>query len=224
MKNFGFSELVLVDPRLHRSSDDEEDSPAFERESRQMAWGALDVLEGARQVNTLEEALEGCGVALGTAPNPLHRVRNHSPEEGAERLLAESDLPAALVFGSESSGLTSEEVSRLAGVVVIPTDPAHRDLNLAQSVVLLAYLLFVRGRNPPPPEIPEAAPHEEVEAAVSGLLELALKAEFLQEMERPIALEIRSMLHRAGLSRRETEIYRGLWRKIGYLVDRGKTK
>jgi TrmH family RNA methyltransferase len=220
MKNFGFRDLVLVDPRLHRHTDPNGGEGVFERESRQMAWGALDVLEDARRVETLEDALEGCGTALGTAPNPIQRVRNYRPEEGIDLLLPDSEPPSALIFGSESSGLTREEVSLLSGVIVIPTDPAHRDLNLAQSVVLLAYLLFVKRTEPPPPKVPSPAPHEEVEAAVSGLLDLALEAGFLQERELPVSRELRSMLHRAGLSRREADLLRGLWRKIGYLVDR----
>lgn len=216
MKNFGFGNLVLVDPHLHRAWDRPGDEPAFERESRRMAWGASDLLETARHVGTLEEAVSGCGLVLGTAPQAVSQVRSLLPEEAAELLRAQPEPQPALVFGSESSGLTSAEAARLAGVVVIPTDPGYRDLNVAMSAVVLAYLLR-RGTSPHPGFRGEPrAPHGEVEACAEGMLDLGLRSGFLQDTAAPVARELRAMLHRAGLTSRETGLLRSLWRRIGY--------
>ena len=59
MKNMGLSRLVLVDP---------EDFPSREAVAR--ASGATDILDNAVVVATLEEALAGCSVALGTSARP----------------------------------------------------------------------------------------------------------------------------------------------------------
>jgi len=220
MKNFGLEDLVLVDPRLHSAHDTPGEEPVFERESRQMAWGALDILGGARRAGTVDEALEGCGFALGTAPGPVRPLRTYSPEAGIEALFEHSEPTPALVFGSESSGFTSDEAARLSGVVVIPTDPAQPDLNLAQSVVVLAYLRFARTlSHRPPARAPRRADHGLVEAGGDRLLDLAVRSGFLQEPGQPVGREIRALLHRVGLTAREAEVLRGLFTKIGRTMD-----
>ena len=220
MKNFGLDDLVLVDPRLHRSGDREGDEPYFERESRRMAWRASDVLDAARTAGTLREAVADCGVVLATAPRACAGLPGLTPEEGARVLAGAAPAPAALVFGSESSGLTKEESALAAGVVVIPTDPSYRDLNLAQSVVLMAYLCFRERGGAPPPGRPEAATHEEVEAVAEGLRTLARETGFLQRGGEPVARELKGLLHRAGLSRRETGLLRSLGRRIQVRLSR----
>lgn len=214
MKNFGFSDLVLVDPRLHRAWDRPDEEPVFEREARQMAWGASDIFDGSRTVESLGEAVADCGLVLGTAPQPARRVRSLLPEEAADLLAANPEPTPALIFGSESSGLTCDEAARLAGMVVIPTDPAYRDLNVAMSAVVLAYLLHQR-RSPHGGFRGEPrAPHGEVEAAADGMLEVGLQSEFLQGPGIPVARELRAMLHRMGLTARETGLLRSLWRRV----------
>lgn len=221
MKNFGFTDLALVDPRLHRAGDRPGEKPVFERESRLTAWGAADLLERARHWGSLDEALEGCGIVLGTAPQPAARVRTLLPEAAAELLLSQPDPLPALVFGSESSGLTSRECARLSGIVVIPTHPAYRDLNLAMSAAIMAYLLYREsGAGPSFAEIIRA-PHEDVDAVADGMLDLGLRSEFLQGKEIPVARELRSMLHRVGLTSRETGLLRSLWRRIGHAMSNG---
>ncbi|MCS7958533.1 tRNA (cytosine(32)/uridine(32)-2'-O)-methyltransferase TrmJ, partial [Pseudomonas aeruginosa] len=56
MKNMGLSQLVLVQPESFPHGD------AVARAS-----GATDILDAARVVDTLEEALSGCSVVLGTS-------------------------------------------------------------------------------------------------------------------------------------------------------------
>jgi len=214
MKNFGFSDLILVDPRLHREGDETGSEPFFERESRRMAWHAEDVLDRARIVPDLKTAVSDRGLVLATAPQGYPRFRNLSPEEAAEAVSGSPLPPPAFVFGSESSGLTLEELALCAGVVVIPTAPAYRDLNLAQSAVLMAYLAFRRAESPRVPHKPDRAGHDEAESVAEGFLDLAKRAEFLKSGDEPVSRELRAFFHRAGLSRRESELLRSLIRRI----------
>lgn len=215
MKNFGLRDLVLVDPRLHRAGDRPGEAPFFETESRRMAWHAADLLEASRTAATVAEAVAPCTLVYATAPQPSERLRTVAPEEAAVALASLSDGEAgALLFGSESSGLTKEELARCAGVVVIPTDPAYRDLNLAQSVAVMAYLCFRALRDAAGLDaaraVPEAAPHAFVEGTADALLAAAERAAFLRGGGAPVARELRHLLHRAGLSRRESELLRSL--------------
>ncbi|RJG10289.1 tRNA (cytosine(32)/uridine(32)-2'-O)-methyltransferase TrmJ [Pseudomonas cavernicola] len=131
MKNMGLSRLVLVDP---------EDFPSAEAVAR--ASGANDILDNAQVVATLEEALVGCSLVLGTSardrriPWPLLDPR----ECGAAACEhAGQGAEVALVFGREYAGLTNDELQRCHFHVHIPSDPEFSSLNLAAAVQVLGY-------------------------------------------------------------------------------------
>src|SRR3546814_2590365 len=88
------------------------------------------ILDSARVVATLEEALVGCSLVLGTSardrriPWPLL-----DPRECASVSVEQSagGGEVALVFGREYAGLTNEELQRCQYHVHIPSDPQFRD-------------------------------------------------------------------------------------------------
>jgi tRNA/rRNA methyltransferase len=104
-----------------------------------MASGATDVLEGARVVATLGEALDGVSWVGATAMTP----RDFGPPTFAPREvfgeLAAGGRKVAFVFGSERFGLSNDDLYTCHACLSIPTDPRYGSLNLAQAVQLLAY-------------------------------------------------------------------------------------
>jgi tRNA/rRNA methyltransferase len=104
-----------------------------------MASGATEVLERARIVGTLAEALDGVTYACATAMTP----RDFGPPTFAPRerfaALAGEGHRVAFVFGGERFGLANEDVYRCHACISIPTDPGYGSLNLAQAVQVLAY-------------------------------------------------------------------------------------
>ena len=149
MKVMGFDDLVLVRPRW---SDVLARAEAIERAS-----GATDVLERARTVATLDEALAGMTHLCATVMTP----RDFGPPTRSPRvhfdLLLNQELPAldakglgadlikssppgvALLFGSERYGMANEDVYRCHAALSIPTNPAYGSLNIAAAVQLIAY-------------------------------------------------------------------------------------
>ena len=131
MKVMGFADLVLVAPR--------ETGVASHPQALAMASGATDILERARTVGTLAEALDGVSWVGATAMTP----RDFGPPTWAPRELfpelAASGERVAFVFGSERFGMSNEDVYRCHACLSIPTDPAYGSLNLAQAVQLIAY-------------------------------------------------------------------------------------
>lgn len=137
MKNMGLNQLILVDP---------EDFPSGAATAR-AAW-AVDVLENARVVSTLEEAVADCGLIIGTSarsrklPWPMLE-----PEACAERVLYEHTTnKVALVFGREDSGLNNEELQLCHYHVQVPTSPECPSLNLSAAVMVLSYEIAKRAR------------------------------------------------------------------------------
>ncbi len=130
MKNMGLSRLYLVSPK---------DYPAPRALWR--AAGAADVLDNAVVVNSLDEAIAGCGLVIGTSardrriPWPML-----DPRECGERVAAESAChDVALLFGREDRGLTNDELQRCTYHVHIPSNPDYSSLNLAAAVQVLCY-------------------------------------------------------------------------------------
>jgi len=131
MKVMGFGDLVLVAPRYPNVKN--------KAEAISLASGALDVLGGARVVDTLAEALDGITYACATAMTP----RDFGPTTHAPRelfaTLAPSAHRVAFVFGCERYGMSNDDVYKCHACLSIPTAPGYGSLNLAQAVQLIAY-------------------------------------------------------------------------------------
>lgn len=131
MKNMGLSELVLVSP---------EEFPSGVAVGR--AASALDILERARVVDSLTDAIADCTLVIGASarrrsiPWPML-----SPDQLGEKVIEESDAGGsiALVFGREDSGLNNEELQLCNFHVQIPANPDYSSLNLAAAVMVICY-------------------------------------------------------------------------------------
>jgi tRNA/rRNA methyltransferase len=134
MFTMGITRLVVVAPR--RFPDPEASA---------LASGAGVVLDDARVVPTLEEAIQGAVLAIGLSARPrafagrVLTVRDAATE--AIATAAHGDI--AFVFGTEMSGLSNAELARCAIVATIPANSAYASLNLAAAVQVVAYELRV---------------------------------------------------------------------------------
>ena len=136
MKNMGFATLRIADPARY-------DNPAFfDGEAARMAWGAGDLLKAREEYPTIASAVADAVLVAGTTSRPPAGRRGISPRALAPLLLeAARKGPVALLFGSEESGLTHDALARCPIVGTIPSADAYTTLNLAQSVLLVAYEL-----------------------------------------------------------------------------------
>ncbi len=130
MKNMGLGRLYLVAPK---------DYPADKAVWR--AAGAVDVLDNAVVVETLDEAIGDCSLVIGTSarerriPWPLL-----NPRECGERVWREAGQhQVAVLFGREDRGLTNEELHKCHYHVHIPANPDYSSLNLATAVQVICY-------------------------------------------------------------------------------------
>jgi TrmH family RNA methyltransferase len=215
LKNMGLSRLTIVG-----------ESAPIPEEARALAYGAWDVLDGARRVATLEEAVAGATVVVGT-------TGRSGPGAVTARALAERAAPLvaagrlALVFGPEASGLTRRELALCHQTVHVPTNPEHPSLNLAQAVLLLAYELRLAALAPPTsPATPAsrtgtATTAGEIESAIGDLRKALLAIGYLNPANpEAILAELRQLLVRAAVTPREITLLRGMARQIGWAADR----
>lgn len=132
MKNMGLEKLYLVEPRQYPHE-----------KAVWRASNALDVLDKAVVCESLDEAIEGCQLVLGTSardrsmPWPVM-----DPRQSAETVMSEPEThEVAILFGREDRGMTNEELQRCHFHLQIPANPDYTSLNLGTAVQVVCYEL-----------------------------------------------------------------------------------
>ncbi|MGH9519377.1 MAG: RNA methyltransferase, partial [Terriglobales bacterium] len=150
MANFGFDDLVLVAPYVE----------GWQRARSARAGSA--VLLRARVAADLTTALEGCSFVVGTAGG-----EGRAPEVPLEDWhIVASQFPStgvALVFGSEKTGLSVDDISHCHRLARLPTRPQAPSMNLGQAVAVCCFDLGRRAASSAqapisPPAVPLSAP------------------------------------------------------------------
>ena len=234
MKTMGLTRLVLVAPNLMATPMTPE-PPAFDpaapesfrlpEESFVLASGAADVLENARICATLPEALADTVLSCALTSRkrelsaPLHSPRELTPEILAA---ARADLPAALVFGNETFGLSIEEVQCCNRLMTISGNPAYFSLNLAQAVQVVSYEIFSQTGYEMSHLLPESRPatHEQV-AGMTGHLERMLETIgfFRRRNRERMMRRLKALFDRAGAGSEDIDILRGIFSTVEKKLD-----
>jgi len=213
MLTMALSRLVLVAPR--RFPDPEAEA---------LSAGATVVLEGARVVATIDEALAGSAYSVGLSARPrafagpVTSIR----EAAGVALSRARQGEVALVFGGEMSGLSNDELARCSSVATIPANAAYGSLNLAAAVQVAAYELFVAasgGEVWSAPRFPSAT-HDEIEALHAHAARTLTALRFLDpRLPRRLLPRLRRLFARAGLEREEVNILRGILARVDETID-----
>ncbi len=206
MKTMGLRDLWLVAPEAFP------DEVATARAS-----GAADLLESARVVGTLQEALADTvfSAALTARRRELSLPRMQARDAAGELVARSEDGIVALVFGNETSGMTNEEVGLCSLPVTIPTDPEFSSLNLGAAVQVLSYELRMAalGEAAAAPADVQAEPatHADFEGFM-GHLERVVTASGFHDPANPKRLlpRMRRLFNRVRLEKEEVAILRGM--------------
>jgi tRNA (cytidine32/uridine32-2'-O)-methyltransferase len=202
MKNMALSDLVLVRPRAFPHA-----------EANALAAGADDVLAQARIVSTVAEAIGDCSFIAGTTSRPRSYYWEFTtPRDVAGRIVSlPQESRTALLFGSERYGLGTEDLNYCNVLVRIPANPDYCSLNLAMSVQLLAYEIFMAREQPGSRtqlELPLAA-SQDVEHFYGHLHQVLEEIDF-DDRTGHLMERLRRLFNRAQLDRNELNILRGV--------------
>jgi tRNA/rRNA methyltransferase len=204
MKTMGLSDLRLVAP---------ERFPAPEAEW--MATNAVDVLESAIVHERLLDAIKDCAASFALSA----RGREWSPQVLDVRTAAARataiEGPVAFVFGSETAGLTNDEMFACQFLVHIPANPDFSSLNLAQAVQVVAYeLRMCVDVAIPFSRVEKLATVEDLEGLYAHLEEAAVKSGFMTPASRLRERWRRLFSRVPALEREEVNILRGLLKAL----------
>ncbi len=207
MKTMGLGSLYLVNPKSFP-----------DREAERRAAGAWDILNNTSVCADLDQALSG--TVLAAAVTARSRDLSHEvfdARKGALELISRArQNPVALVFGTEMSGLTTQEVSKCGIIVHIPADPGYSSLNLASAVQVMAYELRMALPEPGPAPATAAtsgppARFDEIELLLQHLERVAIRSGFLDPEEpKRLMQRLRRLFARARLEKEEVNILRGI--------------
>lgn len=140
MANFGVEDLVLVNPC-------EIGDTAMNRSKH----GDY-ILRNARTVTSMEEAVDGCLLVVGTSGTVTKGDKNYARipvdiKEFAMECRGYNEK-IAFVFGREDIGLLQTELNRCDVLVTIPADNRYPVMNLSHSVGVILYEMFQANRKP----------------------------------------------------------------------------
>ena len=207
MSNFGFLRMRVVNPY----------EVAF-REARS-AVAAAPLLKAAEEFSTVAEAVADCTLVVGTTA-VQHRELQHPlrPLDRGARIIRKelATNRVALLFGSEKTGLSNDDLSYCHWLMHVPTRRQHLSMNLGQAVAVCLYELARGTRKPPAKEKSgKRATAVEVERISQVLIE-ALRGSGYVKPNAVAATEerVRRMVRRMELSLEDAELWLGMLRQM----------
>jgi len=220
MGNFGFRRLRLVSVW----------EPAFL--NARSAMGAANLLHAAERFDSLSDAIADCPLVVGTTAaggRELHHELHPLPGGAGLLRSALTSAPAALLFGSEKTGLSNQELSHCHRLLRIPTIAGAASMNLGQAAAVCLYTLATslespagQDVSPTPPTPSETAPTEanaassaEIERLTQVLFDSLSLSGYVQPQAAPVTQEkLRRMLRRMRLAGEDAEQWLGMMRSI----------
>ena len=209
MKNFGLTELILINPQCE-----------INETLRNRAKHAQDVVDNITVINSFKDlpkadVLIGTTARLGTDYNinrsaiPISKL--------SEKISSKQNI--YILFGREGNGLTNEEIEECDLLVTVPAHKKYPTLNLSHAATILFYELFTQNISSTPSDkhnnhlIPISKNEKE------QLTELYTKAlnniEFSTETKRETQKKLwKKIIAKSGITKRESFVLMGFFRKI----------
>ena len=206
MKNMGFKNLELVTPGYF-----------FTSEAKQMACQGVTILENAMVHESFTDAIKYKNLIIGTTRRLGRRRGLIVPlKESVKRIIAAAKKnKVAVLFGRERNGLTNKEVEKCGLLITIPADPETPSLNLAQSVLLVAYELSHKTCKT---EAPALVKHKELEDLYTRIRKTLRLLEYIprgdRDLEKKIMRNLKHFIGRAGLTEWEMNLIYGICTQV----------
>ena len=210
-KNFGFSDLYLVNPA------------DIGKKAFSVASHADDLLSACTIVGTVDDAIENTALVAGTTSQPGVSVTRHlrmpffSPHELKNKIEGKSGI-LSLLFGREDQGLLNDELMRCDFVVCIPTSSSYPVMNLSHAVAVVLYELRDVGGAPGALSL---ATVEDKERLFTHLRTFLDEIEYREHKREKTMLMLRRILGRAELTQREVRTLRGVLNKAEWKIEGG---
>jgi tRNA/rRNA methyltransferase len=133
MKNFGFSKLHIVSPKIIFPN----------HKAKATSVGAFDIINKAKVFNEINEAISNFDIVISLSARRRDINKKHiSLNDFTKLLKSKKNCNFGLMFGPEASGLSNKDLSFSNYILQIPTSPKFKSLNLSHSLTIICYELF----------------------------------------------------------------------------------
>ncbi len=198
MKNFGCKELWLVNPKCKLGL-----------EAKKFAKHSEEVLQNARKVGSIADAVKGVDFVVGTSGVPdrfSSELKNVVPLRKAVEKAADAGT-VAVVFGSESRGLHRDELKHCDIVAYVPASSEHTVLNLSHAVAVVMYEFFTASRGKPSaiPKRNMRPASREKRLHLEKMFEELVRSMPVIEDPRKVSAAFKNVVERARPSRDEVQ-------------------
>ncbi|MCL2143288.1 MAG: RNA methyltransferase [Methanomassiliicoccaceae archaeon] len=205
MANFDLDELYLVDPC------------AIGDEAYRRAKHGSHILKNAKTVGTMEEAVSGCFLTVGTSGIVTKGEKNYAripitAAEFAERMNGYGEN-AAILFGPEDKGLAQDELEICDILITIPTSDSYPVLNISHAAAIVMYELSNIGSAKPTPADPD-----ENERMLSFFDELLECIDYPEQRRETTAVMFRRLMGRAVPTKWEYHTILGVFGDASKLI------
>ena len=207
MKNFGFSNLTLINP------------PEIGDEAIARSSHARDVLENANHVASLDDVIKKSNALVATtgeiskSVTTSMRMPYYTPSELRD-IVSKINGRISIIFGRENWGLSNEEIEKCDIICTIPTSHIYPIVNISHAVGILAYELanLPRGDYSVASRIEMDSLYDHFD----NFLDIISHPDYKRENTRNM---IRRIFGRTALTTREASTLHGLLRRAENLID-----
>jgi tRNA/rRNA methyltransferase len=133
MKNFGFTKLHIVSPKIHFPN----------HKAKATSVGAFDIINKAKVYNETNKAISTFDIIISLSARRRDINKKHISLNNFVKLVKKKkNSNFGLMFGPEASGLSNEDLSFSNYVLQIPTSSKFKSLNLSHSLTIICYEIF----------------------------------------------------------------------------------
>ncbi|MDB9744565.1 rRNA methyltransferase [Pelagibacteraceae bacterium] len=211
MKNFGFSNLHIVSPKI--------DFP--NHKAKATSVGAFDIINKAKVFNETNKAIGNFDILVSLSARRRDINKRHiSLNDFVKLLKKRKNSKFGLMFGPEASGLSNKDLSFSNYILQIPTSPKFKSLNLSHSLTIICYEIFkvlnekLFEKNTPNIKISSKS---KINSLIKHLLRLLDEKEFFlpKEKKHSMLLNINNLMYRLEPNDKELRILASIISNLG---------
>ncbi len=132
MKNFGFSKLHIVEPKINFPN----------HKAKATSVGAFDIINKAKVFDKIEKAINPFNIVISLSARRRDINKKHISLKDFQNIIKKNNYKIGLMFGPESSGLSNKDLSFSNYILQIPTSSKFKSLNLSHSLTIVCYEIF----------------------------------------------------------------------------------
>jgi len=201
MKNFGFSKLFIVNPKINFPN----------HKAKATSVGAYDIIKNTKIFGEIQSAISPFNLVIALSARRRDINKKHISLNKFKNIIKRKNLNIGLMFGPEASGLSNKDLSFSNYILQIPTSPKFKSLNLSHSLTLISFEIFKilnENKNKKNTNKIKISSKSKITSIVSHLEKLLDKKNFFvpKEKKHSMLLNIYNLIYRLEPNDKELRI------------------